>query len=282
MSVASVIADQGTVALNLIIRDSLDKDALSFCSASGATDRLALSSFVRGVKSLGLWNSMVCWPLRSSQNAGFGDTVYSLGGLGTFNGTRVNAPAWGVDGIDINAANSNSITVNPSPLSDFANGHSWFVVLNPTGPAPASSANVNQFIATQAANGILLQLGAVGTGGADGFMVNARTQTERHSSNVGVGGLTAARNNFGFMAHNAAADETTYKRVGATLADVNPPVATTQVYTGTTMTISASGDGRHTLSLLMVTTPQFNLSASLQTALESLYKSTLGTGLGLP
>ncbi|NBW08687.1 MAG: hypothetical protein EBR82_11740 [Caulobacteraceae bacterium] len=105
MSVASVIADQGTVALNLIIRDSLDKDALSFCSASGATDRLALSSFVRGVKALGLWESMVCWPLRSSQNAGTGTTAYSLGGLGTFNGTLINGPTWQSNGIYTDGVN---------------------------------------------------------------------------------------------------------------------------------------------------------------------------------
>ena len=76
-----------------------DPDAAAFCARSGASDRAAVSAFVRGVKDLGLWESMVCWPLRSEQNAGTGTTAYSLGGLGTFNGTLVDGPVWGPDGV---------------------------------------------------------------------------------------------------------------------------------------------------------------------------------------
>jgi hypothetical protein len=267
-----------TLTLNTPAR-GYDADATAFAAASGATDVSGLSAFVKGVKELGLWSNMVCWPLRSSQNAGTGTTAFSLGGLGTHNGTLVNGPTWGTNGIDINAASSNSITVNPSPLSDFANGHSWFVVLNPTGPAPASGATVDQFVATQG-SGTLLQLGAVGTGGTDGFMVNARTETVRHPSQIG-NGLSTDRNKFGFRAHDSGSDATTYKAAGVSMPDAGT-TATVQTYTGTTTTIAASGDGRHTLALLMVTTPQFNLSATLQAALEALYKQTLGTGLGLP
>jgi hypothetical protein len=86
-------------------RRGIDPDAADFCSRSGASDRAAVSAFVRGVKDLGLWEGMVCWPLRSTQNAGTGDTVYSLGGLGTFNGTRVNGPAWTADGLTFDATN---------------------------------------------------------------------------------------------------------------------------------------------------------------------------------
>jgi hypothetical protein len=49
---------------------------------------------------------MVCWPLRSSQNAGTGSTAYSLGGLGTYNGTLINGPTWGEDGLNFNAASA--------------------------------------------------------------------------------------------------------------------------------------------------------------------------------
>jgi hypothetical protein len=76
-----------------------DADATAFAAASGATDVAALSAFVKGVKELGLWNNMVCWPLRSSQNAGTGTTAYSLGGLGTFNGTLVGGPTWDSAGV---------------------------------------------------------------------------------------------------------------------------------------------------------------------------------------
>jgi hypothetical protein len=91
-----------------------DPDAAAFCARSGASDRAALSAFVRGVKDLGLWESMVCWPLRSTQNAGTGTTAYSLGGLGTFNGTLVNGPTWGVNGATFINASSQYITTNSS------------------------------------------------------------------------------------------------------------------------------------------------------------------------
>ena len=261
----------------------LDADAADFIRRSGATDRAAINAFVRGVKALGLWNNMVCWPLRSSQNAGFGSTAYSLGGLGTFDGTLVNAPGWTADGIDINAAISPtpSISIDPSPLSDFANGHSWFVVMKPTGPSPMSSASVSQWLAVQYNE--LLQAGAVGVGGTEGFMVNARTETQRRpSSFVSPDYPTTAKDKFAFMATNAAsALASTYKVVGQTLSAV-PAVGTVRSFTGTNLQITANGNGRNTSAFVLVTTPQFNLSASLQTALESLYKSTLGTGLGLP
>jgi hypothetical protein len=86
-----------TLTLNTLAR-GYDADATAFAAASGATDVAALSAFVKGVKELGLWSNMVCWPLRSSQNAGTGTTAFSLGGLGTYNGTLTNGPTWGADG----------------------------------------------------------------------------------------------------------------------------------------------------------------------------------------
>jgi hypothetical protein len=84
---------------SIITALAVDSNAQSFITASGATDVRAIDQFVKGVKALGLYDSMVCWPLRSSQNSGTGTTAYSIGGLGTFNGTLVGGPAWGAGGI---------------------------------------------------------------------------------------------------------------------------------------------------------------------------------------
>jgi hypothetical protein len=46
-------------------------------------------------------------------------TVFSLGGLGTFNGLRVNGPTWGVDGITITGANKR---IDFPTISDFSSG----------------------------------------------------------------------------------------------------------------------------------------------------------------
>jgi hypothetical protein len=103
------------------IASSFDPDARAFVQTSGATDRAALNFFVKGIKRLGLWDDMVCWPLRSAQNAGTGSTAYSLGGLGTYNGTLVNGPTWGADGIAFTTS-SQEITragfdTPPSPMT---------------------------------------------------------------------------------------------------------------------------------------------------------------------
>jgi hypothetical protein len=109
-----------------------DEDAVAFAEASGATDIANLSAFVTGVKDLGLWDSMVCWPLRSSQNAGTGTTAYSLGGLGTYNGTLVNGPTWGVDGVEFTDESTDHIATGYTPAKE---DHLFFAVMeaNPQG-----------------------------------------------------------------------------------------------------------------------------------------------------
>jgi hypothetical protein len=102
-----------------------------------------INKFVVGIKKLGLWNSMVCWPMRSIHNAGTGSTVYSLGGLGVYNGAMVNSPTWRTDGIVTSSSLSQTITTNTNstlilnrgslghvvkPTSNFVNAYynRWF------------------------------------------------------------------------------------------------------------------------------------------------------------
>ena len=72
---------------------------LNVCNITTATPRKQIRDFSAGVNDLGLWNSMVCWPLRSAQNAATGDIMFSLGGLGTFNATMFNSPVRGENGL---------------------------------------------------------------------------------------------------------------------------------------------------------------------------------------
>jgi len=87
----------GTVA-------GFDADAAAYFDRAGVTNATAktqINSFVKGVKALGLYNDMVSWPLRSAQNAGTGLTAYSLGGAGIFNGTLNAQAIWTADGVDL-------------------------------------------------------------------------------------------------------------------------------------------------------------------------------------
>jgi hypothetical protein len=82
--------------------------------------RQLINNVVKGIKSLGLWNSMVCWPLRSSQNAGGGTTAFSLGGLGRFNGTLASSgalPTWGETGVLFATNSANFMTFPQTTLS---------------------------------------------------------------------------------------------------------------------------------------------------------------------
>jgi hypothetical protein len=114
---------------------AVDADAQSFITTSGATDVEAIDQFVKGVKNLGLYNSMVCWPLRSTQNAGTGTTAYSLGGLGTFNGTLVNGPTWASDGIDFDGSNDRITLPNESFGTGNAATSIWAFLKNETNAA---------------------------------------------------------------------------------------------------------------------------------------------------
>jgi len=95
--------------VNRIKNRLFDPDARSFFNTAGVTDRIArgqINAFVGGVKELGIYSNMISWPLRSSQNPIAGSTVYSLGGLGTYNGTLNGNPTRGESGITFSPANS--------------------------------------------------------------------------------------------------------------------------------------------------------------------------------
>jgi len=111
--------------VNRIKNRLFDPDARAFFATAGVTDRVAkgqINAFVVGVKALGLFNNMASWPLRSSQNAGTGTTAYSLGGLGTFNGTLAGGSSWGTNGIILNGTSGAMTTnyVQPNGNASFA------------------------------------------------------------------------------------------------------------------------------------------------------------------
>jgi len=258
-------------AIDLIVRESLDKDAAEYCRRSGASDKHAINAFVRGVKQLGLWESMVCWPLRSTQNAGTGTTAYSLGGLGTFDGTLVNGPTWGASGILFDAATNTHIT---TPLDVI--GLRKFTAMVATeqraqvGPAdamisawgtPASSQYlILRKTATTFANGI------VRSGAATKSLQIANQSPDWRVYGWGTQGadtvLTASGAQIGSQAF--LPDET-----GSSLLSIGiqtPPNGLP--YDGTIAGVMFTKDNE--------------LTTAQQLSVYNLYKATLGTGLGLP
>jgi len=116
-----------------VIKPTADLDAVEYIGRAKITDVVAqnaINDFVLGMKALGLYNSMVSWPLRSSQNAGTGTTAYSLGGLGTFNGTLTNGPTWGTNGITFDGTNDYIVT--SLEANNYPSGISQMIALNPS------------------------------------------------------------------------------------------------------------------------------------------------------
>ena len=262
------------------IASSMDSNARSFVQASGATDRAAINYFVKGIKRLGLWGDMVCWPLRSAQNAGTGSTAYSLGGLGTFNGTLVNGPTWGGDGVAFVAASSQRIST--SLVAQIRSlGSVYDATSNGSDLVLLSNRN-----ATVWTNGLSL----LAREGSDSqcLIDVAGTSARIRATRTPVFGQFVFSQATATDAGSSDALQTTYRQdknsrsAGNYVVGTNEPMASS----GTALTIAASGPTGGTqffngdMAFSFISTQFF--SSSQQESFFDLYKSTLGQGLGLP
>jgi hypothetical protein len=246
---------------------------LNLCNITATTPRRQIRDFAAGVNALGLWNSMVCWPLRSSQNAGTGTTAYSLGGLGTFNGTLVNGPVWGADGVTADNANeeirlpdepsiynarsgmfvfSTTATANQSLLEIQTGVGSFYPVLNYAGANNDGYAGP-RFLVTRA-SAISINFSASRTTNITTFQSCAFSATDTTDSVFQDGSLAVSGSRSGLSAINptgARAIRAMFFRSASTVGSFGALFSQ-------------------------------SLTSDQHTGLHSLYKQTLGTGLGLP
>jgi hypothetical protein len=248
-------------------RRGIDPDAADFCSRSGASDRAAVSAFVRGVKDLGLYESMVCWPLRSTQNAGTGTTAYSLGGLGTYNGTLVNGPIWGVDGASFSAASSQNKTdtlgLPTYPMSKIV-----------VGQRVSGSGSANW------------DYRGTGSGATRSFAKRVYANNSMGTSIPGVAYVTLVSVNAQTLTDNfemaTAIIPNATNANGEVFINTTKPTQTASTATwgtndSTAGLLTVAGDLVFRASFHATFTTAIN-----NTAFYNLYRATLGTGLGLP
>ena len=237
--------------------------------------RQLIVDFAQGIDQLGLWNSMVCWPLRASQNAQTGTTAFSLGGLGQFDGTLVGSPSRVANGI--NTSPSGSVVnfgavLNSLVLNDF---HSYINVFQKASSVVSGNiwdAYGSVVVGSNTRRQQLQILSATQLRQTHSGYGGAAIQTINSNFNSSLGYLRttqAGPTNFGFdsgLALNGGAY--------ATDSVVNSPTAfgdfnSIQTSTGIDVTHS-----------FMAVFPKTFVSNSAQ--IYSLYKQTLGLGLGLP
>jgi hypothetical protein len=260
---------------SIITNTAIDTNAQAFITTSGATDVKGIDQFVKEVKLLGLWDSMVSWPLRSSQNAGIGTTAYSLGGLGTFNGTLVNGPVWTAGGLVTDATNEHVALPDATSLRNTRSAMFAF--------KPDDNSYNQELIEIQGLN--TSRYASFAFDGQDFFGV-----TRGHKLNTWRNGALSQNQNGSRLLSLGTF------RTGAYTADNtsdnvfdNGTLAAGGTRTGLSA-LNPSGDlaYRHVFGLSLAMTGAFAMTStatwtnSQVAALHTLYKQTLGMGLGLP
>lgn len=262
--------------MSILIKPAYDTDASTYFTTAGVTNtagRQQISRFVTGIKDLGLWSDMVCWPLRSSQNAGTGTTAYSLGGLGTFNGTLANGPTWGADGIVLSST-SHEITL-PDNASLY-NLRTGFAVFNPSSAADNQRIIEIQDNATIQGWYCLFRYGGGATETGAKYLVTRNSTFTNNAPNTETASLNSFRSS-AFTANNTSDNvfrDGSLVSGGAKtgLLTINPTGSRVlrQLFANTLSMVGSFG--------LISTSTLTNANIS---SLHSLYKTTLGQGLGL-
>jgi len=240
--------------------------------------------FADGIYALGLWEDVVFWPLRSSQNAGTNSTVYSLGGSQPYNGTLTNEPTWGADGVETLTVGGTAPTKHIFiPLTRIAySSRSCFTALNLAGytldDSFACTCNWDLAYGTagegfklSTRNGLSINFAAgVATNYKRAVTVDTITQNEfcTTATVFDSGVVKAASNGRGFYTgiHGAGTPATT-------ISDTNPlhllSNGAVENNRGLCGTMAFYLD-----TLLVLTDAQYQ-------AIHNLYKITLGNGLGI-
>ena len=260
-----------------------DIDGDNYLARAGVTDplgRCEILWFTRGMKSLDLWRNMISWPMRSYQNIGTGSTVYSLGGLGIFNGTSSNSPTWGNNGV--NFSSTNQLISFASNLPAYT--YTLLTVISPS-TTITSASTIMAPIGVRSFGGLLL---GSSTGGLTNELITryvAAGDTDpsvtKAGGYTGTGSISA--NTFNYISTSISnSGNLSINWNGSNLAVTNntgwSPNLSVAYYLGDRLNNDSSFLGDMSFSALI----NVEGDSTQQVAFYNLYKSTLGNGLGLP
>lgn len=246
--------------------------------ATDIKDKESIFKFVEGIFDLGLWDSMICWLLRSSQNAGVGNTVYSLGGLGTYNGTLVDGPTWGANGVTSTGVGTPppNISLSGTNRSSYS-ARTFFSIVNPT-------ANTSDNVIALTTNYAQQYLGS-----GEGLMLGSGNEFVAFTGNdsnykfIALPSLPLGNYSCLGMSYNSGL---VTKFVNSSFQSNPSPTLTTITDTNSIKLMAMNGGGLQdrglngTMSAFMDFTVNIEINKWIN--LCSLYKQTLGQGLGLP
>lgn len=259
----------------------LDSDASAFISATGASAASVINDWVTGLKAMGLWDTSVCWPMLSTQNHSSGTVLKSLGGLGTFDGTLVNAPTRGSTGITFNGTSQYVSLPNPAQGTALA-AFSMFSVFD-------SDGTTNRHI-FGSYGGSAAQIGPVMWAG--GQPLQADTTAIHYTASLDGTNINASIHwqsgrNTGVMQTAALLGDSALLEYFADNNKATGTARATYWNNSSTWEMGARNiSGSYSFYFAGVQAFNFfsttRLSEAQHTTLRNLYKTTLGAGLGLP
>lgn len=229
--------------------------------------RQQIIDFIKGVKTLGLWNNFICWPLRSFQNSKTLLTARSLGGLGIYDATIANTSAgtaWRNDGLYMNASSAQTLTVGTLPFYLFNMG----LVINRDALSTGGSIRFTQ-------GG-----GRVPWLSADN-LANISTSQFGGSTGLVAAGATNSFNEFAYVSGGQTSATTLSLFANGTFANSSslPVIATSGTQSNQLIATGGGLSGAHTYSIIVGTNLQSDAIATSD--FFELYKSTLGQGLSM-
>lgn len=256
-----------------------DADAAAYFERAGVTDATAksqINAFVLGVKDLGLYNDMVSWPLRSAQNAGTGTTAYSLGGLGTFNGTFAGStlPTWETNGV--NFTNDTPAKITTSLAQGSSDDINIFAVVE----CNAFVSEQNSICGTRNLNSAGFSCSQDWYGQGAGpllWVAGGGAELSVFLSRITDGSFNAYTQRFSV----SGATKTIGVKLNTGTESTASGVRTYNAGFNFTIGNQTPTDAAGSLGGKMPFIAYFK-TASLSSSVYTLYKTTMGTGLGLP
>ena len=254
---------------------AFDADALAYFTSAGITNadqRKSINSFVTGIKGLGLWSNMVAWPLRQDQNNNSTSTAKSLGGLGSYDFVFTGSPTIGTDGLTTNGSTQyGNATIGSANLRTYSIVYIQKVIT----PGP------NYFSyggGRNAANGnFAIHISSTGGRGL------GVTQPNQNIAN------SATSNGIGFyeVAFSGGATAFSAWTIGGNNSSISGNWVIT---TGTPNILNLAASYTNLDAAFGPLNAQFSFCAAFSASLSkpqhdsvnTVYKTTIGTGLGLP
>jgi hypothetical protein len=231
-----------------------------------------LDNFISGMKQLNLWQGSVSWLLSNRNNIGSGTIALSMGGQSSIltDGSLVNGPTWGNDGIQFTRSLSTYIQTQPLQLLPRA-VFCWALFYSTT------TAATEQFIIQQGDNntppypGWWLQL----LSGNFTFGYNNQELSTLRYRNISYGGINRWSYGSGtrFNTVEQVAYENTIDPFQFTTPGIGYTTNTRRISIGNSLATTSRGFDGNILACGFVTS---NMNSDTTTIMKSLLRTTIG------